>query len=172
MSGVHYDPKTKLHIRDAIYDHLYGTAHAHFDERLKKLIQENTTIYKNTQPCFKYKGEVYTLEPGKMVPRPTNWLDRSLYTEMDKYLEDLEEMKEGEIPYVLSYLNKVLNASDSFQDYYRLLPEALHPVLRKLEESCPCRNDLLDQSVVDKIRNSNVIAIKRIKRRMTRNLLL
>lgn len=172
MTALAYDPKTKLRIRDAIYDHLYGPAEEKFQRRLEQLIKQNTSIYRNTQPCFKYKGEVYTLEPGKIVPRPTNWLDQSLYADMEAYLSDVNEMKEDELPYVMGYLNKVLNASDSFQDYYKLFPEAIHPVLRKLENSCPCRNDLLDDKTIEKIRNSNVIAIRRIKRRMTLNLLL
>lgn len=172
MTALAYDPKTKLRIRDAIYDHLYGPAEAKFQQILKDLIHRNTAIYRNTQPCFKYKGEVYTLEPGKMIPRPTNWLDQSLYGEMEAYLSDRKEMQDDELPYVMGYLNKVLNASDSFQDYYKLFPEAIHPVLRKLEASCPCRNDLLDDKTIEKIRNSNVIAIRRIKRRMTLNLLI
>lgn len=172
MTALAYDPRTKKRIKDAIYEHLYGPALEKFQKRLEELINKNTSLYKNTQPCFKYKGEVYTREPGKMVPRPTNWLDQSLYGEMEAYLSEVREMEEDELPYVMGYLNKVLNASDSFQDYYKLFPEAIHPVLRKLEESCPCRNDLLDIKTIEKIRNSNVIAIRRIKRRMTLNLLI
>lgn len=171
MTELAYDPKTKKRIKDALYSYLYGPAEEKFQQTIKELIHRNTAIYKNTQPCFKYKGEVYTLEPTQMVPRPTNWLDQSLYGEMEAYLTDVKDLKDNELPYVLGYLNKVLNASDSFQDYYQLFPEALHSILRKLEESCPCRNDLLDQKTIEKIRNSNVIAIRRIKRRMTLNLL-
>lgn len=171
-SALAYDPRTKKRIRDGLYTALYDPVIHQQEEALKTLIVKNSRLCKVTQTCFKYKGEVYTYEKGKLIPRPVNWLDSSLFTEMSAYLEEKRVLEEEELPYVIAFMNQVLNSSDSFKDYYKLFPESLHSVLRRLEESCPCRSDLLSATQIERIQRQNVRSVSLMKRRMLTNILI
>jgi hypothetical protein len=48
---------------------------------------------------------------------------------MNAYLADKKEIEYTEIPYVYGFFNKVLNASNSLDDYHKLLPECVHAAL-------------------------------------------
>jgi hypothetical protein len=170
--NLHYDAGLKLRIRQAIYDDIYGLAETRFKETLQDIIERNSDIHKNEQHCFKYKGHIYTNEAFSKIPRPINWLDQSLYTEMDKYLNSLEEMRDVEMPYVLGYLNKVLRATESFQDYYQLFPSSIHPILKRIEDTCPCKQSSLSEDSVTTIKSGNEIAINKIHKRMTMNMIM
>lgn len=70
-----------------------------------------------------------------------------LHPRMDELLEERRNLELNEIPYTLGFFKKVLNASESVADYYRLLPESLHVVLDRLNipESLP--PELSDEQV-------------------------
>lgn len=171
-SALAYDPRTKQRIKEALHEALYAPVLRDNANRIKELIVENSKLCNRAQACFKYKGEVYTYEPGKLIPRPVNWLDQSLFTKMEEYLEDLRQLEQEELPYVTAFITQVLNSSDSFQDYYKLFPESLHPLLKRLEESCPCRRDLLQPEQIERIQRQNVRSVALMKKRMMYNVLL
>jgi len=172
MSALAYDARTKQRIKDGIVSALYDPVLRDQERVLKELIIKNSNLCSKAQACFKYKNEVYTYELGKLIPRPVNWLQPQLYAEMDAYIEEVRELKENEMPYVLAFITQVLNSSDSFKDYYKLFPESLHPVLRQLEEACPCRKDLLEPEQIERIQRQNVRSVSLMKRRMMYNVLL
>jgi hypothetical protein len=171
-SALAYDPRTKQRIKEGIFKVLYSPVIKDHKNQLAELILKNSKLCQKAQVCFKYKGEVYTTEPGKLIPRPVNWLDQSLFTEMEEYLEDVRLLEVEELPYVQAYITQVLNSSDSFQDYYKLFPESLHSTLKQLEESCPCRRDLLKPEQIERIQRQNVRSVGLMKRRMMYNVLL
>jgi hypothetical protein len=167
-----YDPKTKKRILDGLIEHLYNPVERDFTNRLNKLIIDNSLIYGNNQRAFAYKGENYAIDKDIPLPRPLNRLDRSLYPIMDQYLKEKEELVTTELPYVVGFITQVLNASDNFPDYFKLLPESIHSVLRKLATECPCRNSQLTEKKIDEIQRKNVLPVELMKQRMVCNLLL
>lgn len=170
--SVAFDPKTKKFIKDSIYLFLYGNMESHYEKRLMSLIVHNSTILKNGQYAFIYKGEKYGRTEKDKCVRPLNRLHKSLHSEMDEYLMELNHLNAYEIPYVMNYINQVLNSTDSFQDYYRLFPESMHQPLREIAQKCPCSIAILPDSRVTEIRDGNTQSIDLIRKRLTQNLLL
>ena len=91
---------------------------------------------------------------------------------MDEYLTDLEELNNKELPYVLGFINQVLNASCDLTDYMRVLPEAIHHPLAQMVATCPCRTTSLPEERVTHLMNKNQEPINMIKRRLVTNLLI
>lgn len=172
MSSLTYDPKTKKRILDGLTEHLYKPVEKDFTNRLNALIIKNSLLYGNNQRAFTYKGENYAIEKDRTLPRPLNRLDRSLYPLMDQYLKEQDELVTQELPYVVNYLTQVLNASDNFPDYFKLLPDSIHSVLRKLAAECPCRKAKLSEKTIEEIQRKNVLPVELMKQRMVCNLLL
>lgn len=174
MSEDHlsYDPSTKKKVLTALLDHLYEPSFKSLNKRLHDIIYKNSSIKQNAQQAFTYKGNYYQIDEMKPLPRPLNQLDKSLYPEMQKYLVELDSIQVYEHPYVNNYLTQILNTSDNFPDYYRLLPESLHSVLDTLREQCPCRRRSLSDKRITEIQRKNVLPVELMKKRMVHNLLL
>lgn len=169
---VAYDPRTKKRIRQELTDELYGPINAELKRELNQIIRKNSIECGNAQQCFKYKGEIYSEDSLKLIPRPVNWLKPSFYTEMESYLDEKKTLEQDELPYVMGYINQVLNSSDSFQDYYKLFPESIHHVLKRIQEQCPCRRDTLKTEQIDRIQRQNIHSVNLMRKRITTNMLL
>lgn len=168
---LRHESACKLHIKNALYAYLYEPLHKASQHKLEEIIIRNTVLIKGTHRSFVYKGVYYTCEatPG---PRKANRLDPRMKGEMDKYLKDLEAVNDLEIPYVVNYINRVLNSSDDLQDYFHLLPDGLHPIVQKFISSCPCRHGHLSETEVEQITKENTKSLELMKIRMTTNLLI
>lgn len=171
MENLQYDPRTKQQIKDALYDFLYTPVQNAFKLRLDTLIIRNTLLAGHGHKSFNYKGEHYSCDIGPM-PRVWNRLLPQLRPQMDEYLKDLKELNETELPYVVGYINKVLNASNELGDYLRLLPESTHRPIEQLIASCSCHGKKLSEEQVLELRQQNENPIAMMKARMVTNLLI
>lgn len=171
MEQLQYDPRTKQQIKDALYDFLYTPVQNAFKLRLDTLIIRNTLLAGHGHKSFNYKGEFYSCDTGPM-PRVWNRLIPQLRPQMDDYLKDLKELNEQELPYVVGYINKVLNASNELGDYLRLLPESTHNPIEKMVASCHCHGKKLSEEQVLALRSQNENPINMMKARMVTNLLI
>jgi hypothetical protein len=169
--SVSYDARTKKRIKEALYDALYGQVNKEQFNTLVQIIRKNSIKCQNSQHCFKYKGILHSSDPKKLVPRPVNWLHTSFFNEMELYLDEKKTLERDEIPHVMGFVVQVLNSSDSFKDYFKLLPESLHPILIRIRDQCPCRNDYLDEKQIERIQAQNISAVNLLRRRVTINLL-
>jgi len=171
MDRLEHDGKTKQQIKDALYSYLYEPTQRSFKTRIDTLIARNTLMGGYSHKHFIYKGVVYNGEVT-LPPLRKNRLLASLKGEMEDYLADLEKLNNTELPYVIGFINQVLNSSCDFQDYLKVLPESLHPPLLKLSATCPCKNSRLDPDRVKAIVEANTGSIALVKERLVRNLLL
>jgi len=168
---IQHDPKTKLYIREALYDFLYAPVEKQRQARLDALIIKNCLLMKYSHKSFMYKGECYSCD-SSTPPRKANRLSPELVPEMEQYLKELKELNNKEIPYVVGYINQVLNSSNDLCDYLELLPSTLHAPIREYIAACPCRTRHLAPSEIDEIQHKNLTSIDLIKSRMVTNLLL
>lgn len=168
---LQHDPRTKQQVKDALYEHLYAPVQRQYRTRLDGLIIKNTLLGKYSHKSFNYKGVLYSCDAAS-PPRKANRLVPELYPEMEAYLTELKELNDKELPYVLGFINQVLNASDDFCDYLSLLPNALHPPIQKFIDSCPCRTKHLSGAEVTALQTKNASSIDMVKNRMVTNLLL
>jgi hypothetical protein len=168
---LQHDPKTKQLIKDMLYALLYDPVQRAFRTRLDTLIIKNALLGGYSHKSFRYKGVLYTCD-ATPPPRRSNLLKPQLVPDMEAYLTDARHLNETEVPYVLGFLNQVLNSSNDFCDYLRVLPEALHAPLVKLAEGCPCHNQKLTEAAVVRMQEANATSIALLKARLVTNLLI
>lgn len=166
---LHHDPKTKQLIKDALYNFLYGPALKQFEVRLHEIVVKNAVLLGSSYTVFSYKGGIYG--EGK-YPRKIDRLHSRLQPPMDAYLQDLQQLNGVEMPYVLGYINQVLNSSNELHDYLLLLPQSLHPPINNLISTCPCKGVKLDIKTVEQLKDANCVPISLMKNRLFTNLLI
>lgn len=171
METLQHDPRTKQQIKDMLYSFLYEPVQRQFKCRLDTLITRNTVISGASHRSFTYKGQLYSNDPSP-PPRKLNRLVPQLAFDMDNYLHDLKVLNEREVPYVLGFINQVLNSSNDLHDYLRILPSSLHPPIQALIDSCPCRTKRLTDEQVHEMQSKNQQSINLVKQRMVTNLLI
>src|SRR4030095_5111123 len=170
MEQLQHDPRTKQQIKDALYAFLYEPVQKQFKSRIDILITRNTLLGGYSHKSFSYKGVVYNSD-STHPPLKKNRLLPQLRASMDEYLTDLEELNSHELPYVLGFINQVLNASNDFKDYLRLLPESVHHPLQQLMATCPCRTVHLTDEKVEQLKEKNKESIDLMKQRLVLNLI-
>ncbi len=171
MDKIEHDPRTKQTIKDALYDFLYLPVQRQFKARIDTLITRNTVMGGYSHKHFVYKGVVYTAE-ATPAPIKKNRLQPGLRADMEDYLKDLHALNNSELPYVIGYLNQILNASNDLTDYLRALPESVHYPLKELMATCPCRSTSLSDEKIEALKTKNKDAIDKMKQRLARNLLI
>lgn len=168
---LQHDPKTKSQIKNILYEHLYKPLLDQFQDRINRIIVKNTLIGGFTHKSFMYKNTTYNCDTDAL-PRKMNRLMPPLYQEMNDYLKDLKQLNEKELPYVMGYINQVLNSSNELHDYLRLFPEAVHGPISALISTCPCRVQKLPEDTVQLLQDKNQSAIQLMRERMVTNLLM
>ena len=161
----------KHQIKTTIYELLYKPIDRVMQDKLVRIIIRNTILGKHTHKSFLYKNEVFNCDETPL-PRMMNRLDPSLYGEMTEYLAEMDEINNQELPRVLGFINQVLNSTNEFHDYLKLLPEQVHEPLNHLISACPCRNSKLSDEAIEIIKAKNAKAIDLIKQRMVINLII
>jgi hypothetical protein len=168
--ALQHDPRTKSMIKDLLYDHLYRPMEEHFRKRINSIIHRNTTTGNFAHNSFLHRGNIYQ-DDLTALPRRMNPLLPQFRDEMEEYLADLNRVNGQELPYVMGYINQVLNASNDLHDYMRLLPQQIHQPLLDLMAICPCRKIHLPEAKVQEITEKNQNSISLIRQRLVLNLL-
>ena len=169
MEHLQHDPRTKKQIKDAIYAQLYTPAVTKLQARLQTIIMRNTLLAGNSHHSFVYKGEYYSCEKGR--PRGWNKLIPQLKPQMDEFLVDESALIDKELPLVMGYITKVLNASNDLGDYLQLFPESIHRPIQELAASCPCVQQHLTAEQVKQFKQENNHLSDLMKHRMVLNLI-
>lgn len=171
VEHLNHDPRTKQQIKDILYGLLYDPVQKRFKQRLDNLIVKNTVLGGYTHKSFMYRNTLYSCDITS-APRKMNRLMPALMIDMADYLKDLKTLNEKEIPYVIGYINQVLNSSNNLADYLRLLPEAVHEPLKAFISTCPCHNPSLHGDTVQLLMDKNKDCITMMKNRMVTNLII
>lgn len=171
METLQHDPRTKQQIKDALYAHLYAPIEKQFKQRLDQLIIKNAVLEGYSHKSFMYKNVLYTCDT-QPLPRKMNRLCLALQPAMNEYLKDTKQLNEKELPYVLGFINQVLNSSNDLHDYLRLLPQSVHHPVKHLIDTCPCRGKKLSEETVELLTSKNQAYINMMKTRMVTNLLI
>jgi len=170
MDPLRHDPRTKTQIKEALYDFLYAPVLKLFKTRLDILIVKNTIVTRGSHQAFIYKGVTYSTQT-RGLPRRAARLDKQFVGEMEEYLAEVKQINNQEIPFVLGFINQVLNSSNELHDYLKVLPDAVHRPITSLIATCPCRAKSLTDGEANQLRNSNNQAIQLMKQRLVNNLL-
>lgn len=171
MENLTHDPRTKSVIKDAICEFLYQPVQRQFKTRIDTLIHRNTIMGGFTHKHFIYRGVVYnseatppTIKKNRLVP--------ALRADMEEYLLDQIKLNQEELPFVVGFINQMLNSSSDLTDYLRVLPESVHHPIRTLMGTCPCRTTSLPEDRVESLKERNKASIDMMKMRLAANLLI
>jgi len=165
------DPRTKSQIKDTLYTFLYAPIDKEFQDRLNQIAHKNTLLGGYAHTSFIFKNVTYNCDTTAL-PRKQNRLLIQLQPLMNDWLTDAKLLNEKELPFVMGFINQVLNSSNELHDYLRLLPESLHHPVQRLIDSCPCRGKKLSNETVSLLQDKNKDTIHLMKRRMVTNLLI
>jgi len=168
---LQHDPKTKQQIKEILFAFLYNPVERHFKKQLDAIILQNALLLNSPHQCFSYKGVVYAIQVAPVI-RKMPRLSPALHLRMDEYLKEVKQLNNTELPYVLGFINQVLNSSNNLQDYLKMLPASIHGPIEQLIATCPCRTVALDKEHVQQLKDKNQASIDMIKQRMVSNLLL
>lgn len=168
---LQHDPRTKQQIKDVLYELLYTPIQKQFKQRLKQITVENAVLAGYTHNSFMYKNVLYNCDTN-VLPRKMNRLVVQLQPAMNEYLKELKQLNEKELPYVLGFINQVLNSSNELHDYLRLLPPSVHYPIQGLINTCPCLGKKLTEETVALLQEKNLGPIQLMKNRMVTNLLI
>lgn len=172
MDILEHDPNSKLRVRDALLLVIYQPCLAKMQASLTKIIDRNNTCWNAPQNGFLFQGKYYSVDNRPPPPvDECNFLHPKLFSEMFDYLKKEREILD-ESARIDSYLTKILNASDSFPDYFKLFPAFLHPTLQKFVDSCPCHNRQLNDAEIQSLQKESETAVQLIQERMVFNILL
>lgn len=166
-----YSPRTKQQIKDVLYGFLYDPVLKHFKSRIDSIILKNSTLLKSDHTSFVYKGVLYSCNTTKL-PRKLNKLLTPLHSMMEEYLNDVMQLNSHELPYVVGFINQVLNSSSDLHDYLRILPSSMHLPIERLIATCPCSVTKLSSTDVKALQDKNKSAITMMKQRLLTNLLI
>lgn len=172
MESLQHDPRTKQQIKDMLYSFLYQPVKDQYDKKLQSIIKQNCSLLASGHDSFIYKGVVYAATESTKLPRKMNRLAPQLEPLMNEYLKEVKQLNEYELPYVLGFINQVLNSSNDLQDYLKVLPPSIHRPIEELIASCPCRTTKLTPDKVQEMQEKNQLPIELIKKRQVLNLLL
>lgn len=171
MENLQHDPRTKKQIKDTLDGFLYDPVRRQFKQRLDQIIARNSLTGGYSHKSFMYKNVLYNCDSDPL-PRKMNRLIPTLHQDMNDYLKDAKHLNEKEMPYVIGYINQVLNASNNLNDYLSLLPEAVHAPVTALIATCPCQAKLLHADAVAMFQEKNQTYINMMKARMVTNLII
>jgi len=138
MEQLQHDPRSKQQIKDALYAFLYDPVQVQFKNRIDLIITRNAILGGFSHRHFMYKGDLYNSE-STHPPLNRNRLLPQLRADMEDYLKDVRELNNNELPYVLGFINQVLNSSNDLQDYLKILPESVHHPLHQLIDPAPVK---------------------------------
>lgn len=168
---LQHDPRTKQQIKDVLYELLYTPIQKQFKQRLEQITVKNSVLGGYSHNSFMYKNVLYNCDTN-VLPRKMNRLVIQLQPAMNEYLKELKQLNEKELPYVLGYINQVLNSSNELHDYLRLLPPSVHRPIEGLVNTCPCRGKKLPDETVALLQEKNLGSVQLMKNRMVTNLLI
>lgn len=166
-----YDPLTKHQIKNGLMALLYEPIQNQLNRQVEELIVRNTLLGGYRHKSFVYRGKLYNAD---VEPPPVrqNKLLPQLRPELDKITRAASKVCDEEMPYVLGFINQVLNSSNSLADYLQVFPEAVHEPIKKLIGRCPSHKGQLKLEAIQTLKNKNAHGIELMKQRLTLNLLL
>lgn len=167
-----YDPRTKQLIKDRIYSHLYAPVKRDYEQRLESIILKNSQYHGNGQRWMSFRGTDYSLKEAGPQPLPTNRCHPELKGVMQEYVDELSQLINEEVPYVLGFITHTLNTSNSPQDYLRVFPQSVHQPIQSLVDTYGYQHEHLSDEKVDELIRKHEKTIEMVKKRMVLNLLL
>lgn len=150
---------------------IYTPLETQSQKELEEIAIAHSTAKNQQITYFDYKGERYQFNFIKGQRCLLSTLLAPLQPRMDVWLKHKKEVLDTEKVYVMGLFRKVLNSSESIQDYKRLLPECTHAVLNEARVTYYDLPPTLSDEFVKQFWIENEASITQLKTRMMFNIL-
>ena len=131
MNTGRFAPNVRKYLLDIFDRELYNIPRQHIHKKLTDLVEQNSRLRKNQQKCFAYNGEIYQyVNHQHKYPHPMNLLHREVRPQFKEFLQYKDRIN-VERDLVLGYCQSLMLFTAAIDDYFLLLPEHLHPTIRK-----------------------------------------
>lgn len=169
-ASIAHDPKAKGLIRQSIINYLYRPVDTKLQEKLHKIILDNTRLGSFSHQSFLYKGELYQWD-SRTPPRNSNRLMPDMIPVMNAYLDEKNELDQWERPMATGYITAALNASNIIGDYLLLLPDALHHPLQGMFDPSENWSPEMTQAQAQEFISKHRASYNAVKQRLVWNLI-
>lgn len=158
-------------VHKSIISLLYKAVDKQLEETMWKIAKENQMITGGSTPTFFYKEKWWPINPTR--PKESNrFLDASLYTKVEKILEEYYKEKETTRAGIEAMIGNFLSISGHHEDLQRLFPEALRNMLPRILQSIFNIKEPLPDDVIQYHLEKNKDNLKYLKRLLMTQLLL
>ena len=171
MSEIQIDPAFRIQLMDQLVTRLYASSITHRNNRLHKIIRDNSLFHKNDQDCFSFKREIFAhADRTGGYPSPMNTLSPNLRGKVREYMRDVE-LTEIEQAHVRGYFQKVVGVSSRAADFKALVPSVLHSIINQFNDKCEPGEGVLSPSEIEEFIRQNDKYLEMVRTRLTLNLI-
>jgi hypothetical protein len=165
---MHPDKNAKSQFVTSMLHPLYAKPKAAIRAEVVRLVGANRLLQGGGANYFFFKGQPFMVNRGG--PYISAPLHRTLWTDVRKHTAEEAEL-EKEISIVKGYLQRALMTIESYEDFFEVIPEALHGTLRMNEYLFTGMERDLSEGVIAEFKNVNDKYLNVMKSRMTINLI-
>jgi hypothetical protein len=165
---MHRDKNAKSQFVTSMLYPLYAKPKAAIRAEVGRLVAANRRLQGGYSNYFFFNAQAFTSGGrASLVGAP---LHTSLRPDVRKHVEEEGEL-EKEISIVKGYFQRALMTIKSYEDFFEVIPEALHGTLRMNEYLFTGMERELSESVLAEFKNVNDKYLNVMKSRMTINLI-
>lgn len=170
MAKPDIDPEARSKLLAAVEEALYAKTRQRMLNTRMTLIRENSTACGNNQNGMSFKGKIYTYGKLKKLEGPLNLTHKAMRDKVKAYIQSENDLQR-EQDIVLGYIRRVMLQSRYAEDLAKLLPDALHRTLSKLDRFFLLGDGTLTAEAAQLFLENNHKYSRMVKARLAYNLL-
>ena len=160
----------KYNLKNALLQKLYVPSNKEFLKACEEILLQNNTLKGVYSSSFTYRGTNYP-NLHKTGPRSYYTLHPCLEEKFVKILHPYDEIQQFERPLVAGFIIHVLNSSDCWEDYLKVFPETLHPLIEEWRFHFKWKIPTLTEVAIADILDKHSKGLQLLRARLVWNLL-
>lgn len=164
------EPETRSRFIERANDFLYKPVTHRMAKELSSIITENSELHGNNQPCFMYKGELYSTLKFIRFPVNINPLHRDVRPRFKTWLANQKDISD-ERHSITCYILAAINLAPYPEAMKQMMPDSFTTVIERerfslLHGTCPVSDTEIQAFIQSREQNYLLM-----KQRLTMNLL-
>lgn len=160
----------KYNLKNALLLKLYNPSSKAFTKECEDLVLQNNVLKGVHASSFLYRGTTYPVLQ-KLGLKSSYALHPSLEEKFVTVLYPFDEIQKFEVPLVAGFIIHVLNSSDCWEDYLKVFPETLHPLIEEWWFHFKWKIPTLTEAAIADILDKHSKGLQLLRARLVWNLL-
>lgn len=160
----------KYNLKNALLLKLYTPSNKAFTKACEEIVLQNNVLKGVHASSFLYRGSTYPVSQ-KLGPKSPYALHPSLEEKFVTVLYPFDEIQKFEVPMVAGFIIHVLNSSDCWEDYLKVFPETLHPLIEEWRFHFKWKIPTLTEAAIADILDKHSKGLQLLRARLVWNLL-